>query len=407
MKLLFVHPIFSVFGGAEKVILDLCGMCKKDYEVQIYTLFKVKETNTINGVYGEFIEKPLLVSIFGYKINPFISGYIKKLGLLLAKNYKMGDKIILSNFPASLVLYEAIKNNQKIRKEDICWISFEPDRILYYNKTVNLGYMPPDLIKFRYRFITIFLKSWRKKDYFVIKNIGKITTLSDYVTELTKKVYRISGVETGLCMYINPKEIIKVDKKKAIVEINKHYNLNLSNGDLIILSLSRLEHSKGLLQLVNILEQLKNKDIKFKCLIGGTGTLYNQLEIKSKFVKEIKLLGFIPDYFLKQLYSVSDIFVFLGKKETGGPLTILEAMYCGSIPIAANDAGPVELINHQKSGFLVNPDDDKEIINLIYRLSVNKDNNKLEKIKTLAINSIVEKHTLDIFYEKFKNLLFN
>lgn len=403
MKIHFIHPIFSIFGGAEKVLLDLYHQTEKDYSVEFYTIYKSDNLNSIKDIHGPFIEKPPLVYIFGYKINPFINKYFRKLGDTLARNYQEGDKVVLSNFPASLILYEALKINPKIKKEDTYWISFEPDRILYYSKTVNFGYMPPDLEKFRYKFITQFLRSWKKKDDLVIKNhVGKIITLSDYVTELTRKVYGLNNVATNLCMYVDLEKMNKINCQDARKKLTEHYHFDLSEKDFVILSLSRLEHSKGLLQLMDVLSKLREKGITFKCLIGGRGTLYPHLQQEAEKFPDLKVLGFIPDEVMKYLYSASDLFVFLGKKETGGPLTVLEAMYSGAIPLAANDAGPTELIENEKTGFLVNPDNIQEIINLVIKIYQTRNKPEFRKMREMAYQSVLENHTLDMFYQKFR-----
>lgn len=392
MKLLFIHPIFSIYGGGEKVILDLYRKSKQDFDSEIYTIYKTKNLKDIEA-YGNFIEKPEFVSLFGYKINPFINVYIKELGILLAMNYEKEDKIILSNFPSSLVYYHAKKYNPEIQDKNTYWVCFEPDRILYYNKYVKLKQMPPDLINKKYEMASKTLFDWREKDTEIIKNVNVIT-LSNYVTELANQIYNISTTKTSLCMYINPKQIYQIKKRQAINNLNKHYNLNLKEKDFIITALSRLEPGKGFLELMEVLKKL---NVPYKCLIGGEGSLSKKLTRRKN--GKIKMLGFIPNKLLNSFYSAGNIYVFLGKHETGGPLTVLEAMGCGCVPIATNEAGPLELIEDKKTGFLVNPNNTDEIAELINNLP------DLGKIGLDAKETIHKNNTLDIFYNKFKKVI--
>ena len=39
MKLMLVHPLFSEYGGAEKVLLDMFRVARKKYKTEMYTLF--------------------------------------------------------------------------------------------------------------------------------------------------------------------------------------------------------------------------------------------------------------------------------------------------------------------------------------------------------------------------------
>ncbi len=394
MRLLFVHPIFSVWGGGEVVLHDLFVTSKKKYDSLMFTLFKTDKLYGLEGVVGQFIKSPPLHEFLGYKINPFIMPYVRKLGKMLARRYKPGDRIILSLFPSSLVLLEAIKHNRNIRKEDIFWICFEPDRILYYDDHVKGGYMPHDLIQKKYQIASSFCGTWRKRDLAVTRKVSRLMTLSDYVTGLSRNIYGFDNVHTDICMYVDTKTLIPMPKEKAREILNKRYGLDLRKDDFIILSLSRLENSKGLDVLVNVLDRLRKK-AKFRCLIGGTGSLYDKLSGLAKKHDDLDLLGFVPDDLLSAFYSAGDAFVFLGKRETGGPLTVLEAMHCRCIPVAIDDAGPVELIEHGKTGYLVK--DAKETIKALQEI---KASDRKAMVNT-GVLSVKKEHTLQVCHKKF------
>lgn len=402
-KILFIHPIFNVYGGAEKVFIDLYQESKKDFEVQMYSLFK--SSNFPDKIIGAKETSPFMSNFLGYKINPFINSHVKSVAKIFAKNYNSGDKIILSQFPASLILYEAFKINKNINFSDVIYVSFEPDRSLYYNSHLKLNYMPPDLIQTKFAIATKFMSSWRKKDKYIIKKIPKIVTLSDYITKMTKLIYKQNNVSTDLCMYVDIVNLKNVNKTIARKKVSEEFNILFSDDELIITSLSRLENSKGILEMIEVLKSLKKKKIKFKCLIGGKGSLYSKIKSLSNNFPEIIPVGFVSNDILNSFYSVGDIFMFLGMKETGGPLTVLEAMYCNSIVIAANDAGPVELIKNNKSGFLVNPKNKSKIIDLIVSISKNKNSTCFKSIRNQAVKSVRKNHSLEIFYNKFKKLL--
>ena len=406
-KIILIHPIFKVFGGAEKLILELFNELKKEYNTELYTLFDDPLLHNKEKIYFATHKNPCFTKLFGYKINPFNNQYIKKLGDMIAKKYKPGTVIMFTNFPGSFVLQEALKLNPNIAKGKNIFLSFEPDRILYYNELKKLNYLPKDLFSFKFKIASLLLSDWKKRDYNIIKkHITKIITISDYVTKQTKSIYKTKQVKKEADLYVNTNQSASLSKKNSLYLLNKNYKFNIKKEDFIIFSISRLEKSKGLIELVNAFIDLENKGIckNMKLLIGGKGNLMNKLKKITKKSRNIFLLGFVPDELLPHLYNSADLFVTLARKETGGPLTILEAMYYKTIIIGTNEAGPKEIIKQGENGFLVNPNNQNEIINSIKKVYLIKKNNynKYKSIGNLNNNTINLKYTFKNFYKSIK-----
>jgi len=89
--------------------------------------------------------------------------------------------------------------------------------------------------------------------------------------------------------------------------------------------------------------------------------------------KRAFLLGFVPD--VRHYLAAADIFLMPSRKE-GFPLALLEAGHAGLPSIATNVGGIPEIIEHEKSGLLVRPDDVDGLADALTRLLLNPDEAK-------------------------------
>jgi len=382
MNIKIIHPLFTIYGGAEKVVLDWFNQLKKEHEVELHTLYYNNCLKNLENVFWATKELPKLNNVFGFKINPFNRKAIKITAKHLAENIKKEDIIFYTVFPAPLIINEAIKINPSIKNNKIIFHSFEPDRILYYREQKKLNLLPPDVHNWKFNLITRVLGRWRRIDKKVVnKYVDYSTTMSDFVTALTKKFYSKLKVSTVMEMYVHLDNFKLFSKEQARKNLNEHYKFGLKNSDFIILSMGRLEKSKGVEELLEIVKQIKEEGkIQPKLLIGGKGELYDFLIEKTKNLNYVHMLGFVPDKLLSSLYCAGNIFVFLGINETGGPLTVIEAMYAKNLIVASNKGGPPELMEDEKHGFLVDTTNNKEIkeaIKKCYDVWKTKEYNKM------------------------------
>ncbi|MBI5065262.1 glycosyltransferase [Candidatus Woesearchaeota archaeon] len=196
------------------------------------------------------------------------------------------------------------------------------------------------------------------------KYVTKITTLSNVLVDVTKKIYPDKSVKKITEVYAAKTQL--VSRSEARKALNKQFNLQLKDSDFIILSLGRIEKTKGLDELFSIIKKINcEKKISVKLLIGGTGKRFNHFKNKAKKFKNVHLLGFIPDKLMNSFYCSGNMFVFLGSKHLAGPLTLIEAMYAKNMCITSNNGSPIEVITDRKDGFLVDPENLEEVKNKI------------------------------------------
>ncbi len=413
-KLVIIHPMFNIYGGAERVMYDLFNRASKDANVEMYSLFNNGDAKQMKNLFYATKEVPQMANIFGYKVNPFNKKYVLRLARILAKRSTKEDKFVFTNFPGSWIIYEMIKIKPELKKAEIYFLSFEPDRILWYDDYVKYDFMPEDIKSNKLWLFSRFCAKWRQIDRYVVRKIVRKTfTLSEYVAMQTRKVFDLSEnlCKKELEMYVDLSKFKVGDKLKSRQILNEkmkvgNKSLNLGKNDFVILSLSRLEKSKGINELYNVSKSiLKNPKYKnVKILIGGKGELYDEMLEKTKNNPNIFVLGFVPDELLDVLYSASNLFTFFGRKETGGPLTVLEGMYANNLILASNEAGPPELVENIKSGFLVSPDDSKEIKRLIMKMHYMfyNDKKKWDAMTKYSSKRVKDKFGFENCYSGFK-----
>lgn len=382
MRIIYIHPIFNVYGGAEKVILDMLSWTRERYSSLLFTLFDCQMIKGLNGVFSVCKDIPFS-SCFGYKANPFVNKCIKKLGKAVAERCSSDDIFILSNFPATAIFYEALKKNKELEKAKVYFLCFEPDRILYNKESEKFGFIPKQLNSLKFRFASFLIRNWKNKDKEIVKKcVKEIISISWFALEQAKKIY--PGKKTEKIFEHYTPMLNKGNKKISIKNLNKAFDIDVRDSELVFLSLGRIEEGKGVIELIEIFKELCKDYENLRLIIGGKGSLRKEVANLTKNEEKINYLGFVPDKNIKDLFGASDIFVFLGQKETGGPLTIIEAMGNHLSVLVPDDGGAAyEIIKDRVNGFITS-NDKKAIKNKIIRIIEMKNSNKLEKIKDNA-----------------------
>ena len=175
-----------------------------------------------------------------------------------------------------------------------------------------------------------------KKSY---NKFNKVVCVSNQVKAQYEKKFKLNN---HLVLY-NPVE------KNEIRKFSKEYYLTKK---IIFYAVGRLEYQKGFDRLIEIFSEIK--DIyNFELHILGTGSLEKDLtqEINKLNLKDKVFL----EGFKKNPYSnlVNAHMLICSSRAEGFSLVIAEAM-CLGIPILTTDcAGPAELIDNGKFGYLV------------------------------------------------------
>jgi glycosyltransferase involved in cell wall biosynthesis len=127
----------------------------------------------------------------------------------------------------------------------------------------------------------------------------------------------------------------------------------------IILYVGRLSPEKSLESFTRVLRAFPHARIAFV----GDGPSRKQLERKLRS-RRVTFLGFLSGDELAAAFASADLFVMPSRTETLG-FVVLEAMASGCAVVAARAGGIPDLVDHEETGLLYDPDDGRGMIEAI------------------------------------------
>lgn len=150
-------------------------------------------------------------------------------------------------------------------------------------------------------------------------------------------------------------------------------SFSISNDLPVIVFTARLAEPKDPFFAVRVSEKLIKKGYNHRLLIIGQGPQFDDC---IKLIESLKMSSYVimtgKREDVTQIHSESDIFCLFSRRE-GLPVSIIEAMACG-LPVVANSVGGVpELIEHGKTGYLLEEFDEDKAVEFIANLISKRD----------------------------------
>lgn len=177
---------------------------------------------------------------------------------------------------------------------------------------------------------------------------------------------------------------------------------------LKILSVGRIEKSKGYIDLIEAVHLLKKGNIIFEAIIVGKGPLLNQLKDKIKEYRlenNVIITGAIPYDEVIDYYKEATIFILPAREKYhyGIPNVVIEAMASG-LPVITTKLPAVEneLIVDRVNGILINEKSPQEIVESIRYLSDDADTRN--KIAFNARKTVEDKFDFNKNIEQLYNI---
>jgi len=229
-----------------------------------------------------------------------------------------------------------------------------------------------------------------KSDKLLLNKANKIITVSYQLCNDVKRQYNIS--EEKLITIPNG---IDINKFKPINVDDLREKLKLDLNEKIILSLGKIVKQKGYHLLLKILPDiLRNYNVKL--VIVGTGSYLPDLKkmaVKLGIKDRVIFTGKVSDNDLPKYYNLADIFAFPTLRIEGLPLVVMEAMAC-KVPVVASRIGGIPtVIENEKDGLLIRPNDLEDLKDKILMLL--EDEKFAKRIGKNARNKIIKKFSLD------------
>ena len=128
--------------------------------------------------------------------------------------------------------------------------------------------------------------------------------------------------------------------------------------DVVVSFVSRLVKEKGLDVFAATVQALQADGLPVRTLVVGEGPVREELQAQ---LPGAVFTGHLSGDALSTAYASSDVFLFPSETETFGNVT-LEAMASGLAIVAADAAGTASLIDHERTGLLCPPRDERAFI---------------------------------------------
>jgi glycosyltransferase involved in cell wall biosynthesis len=240
---------------------------------------------------------------------------------------------------------------------------------------------------------------------------------------LNRNINKLQKETISLC--INLADKVLVLGKKEFIFLSRFYKINNSNKisilpnaveipknilpkprskDLKIIFIGRIDKQKGLYDILNALETIKNK-VQFQYLLAGEGPdkdLYIS-HCKNILNDKFRYLGVLKSSDKIEFYRNADIFILPSFFE-GMPNALLEAMSYGITSIVTPVGSIPEVIINNKNGFIVPLHNDRVISDIIIKLYNNK--TLLIELGTAAQKTIYESYSILNYIKKLNNIYF-
>jgi len=225
-----------------------------------------------------------------------------------------------------------------------------------------------------------------KKDFFASKIGAKIYSLIEKFN--TKKAATI------ICLGKETFEYYKKYNKCEIIANGvdiKKFKPGKKKKNLII-SVGRLTEQKQVDRLILAMDELKN----YELWVIGLGPLESKIKRLCEERKNCKFLGYKNQDEIAKLMAKA-MFTVLPSEFEGLPISMLEAMACGVIPIATKVGDIPDVISEGKNGFFLENNKPKTIVEKMKK--INKKN--LDKISKNAKKTIEKNYSWEKIAEKY------
>lgn len=333
-KVLYILSSYNIYGGTPKKTLDLMKSLKEDSVLYIYhnsfPEFKADFENSGGKIYEGF---------YGYNLYMHLKALIKIID-------RENVNIIQTQFQFGELLALIVKLIRPKIKLVIAFVnSFSPS--FWKRKVARIVY--------------------RKTDHFVY--------ISNYVKIEKERQFSLLRSRQSTIIYNGTRK--RTEDSDLEIILNKNVVLDIAG-------LSKIKNTQVLIWAFDVIvNQKKRKD--FHLYLVGDGPLREEIEFlikKLKLENNVELLGYRKD--VGRLLDLCDIFVHPCFMEGFG-IVVAEAMIAEK-PIIVSNAGALpELIEHGKTGMVVDPFEAEDWANTILEIADDG-----EKASELAKNARIK-----------------
>lgn len=307
----FKYSLIS--GGAERFVVDLCNQLSVEGH-DIYLCVLRDETINNQGFYKNEISKR--VNYINLKIPP---------GLKPSTITKL-NKIIMKLKPDIVHCHQNLVNY-------VFFISLLHSKIKFFYTTHS---DPPKEVNSP-------IEYGLRRLFFLTNKFHPIT-ISNENSKSFKQYYKVKNFTE---IYNGRK---KLEASTDFKNVNEYINNLKDQGNVIFLHVARCVPEKNQQVLINVFNRLNNEKFLFKLLVIGAG-------FDSELGERLRLSANRNIVFLGQKHNVADYYLTadafcLSSLYEGMPITLIESMACGCVPICTPVGGIIDTIKNGITGFI-------------------------------------------------------
>lgn len=157
-----------------------------------------------------------------------------------------------------------------------------------------------------------------------------------------------------------------------------------SSSKITVLFLGRLHESKGVHVLIASITELMKQNIdNLHFIFCGAGPLlHDVVTLAATYPQNVSYMGIVSGEQKSNMLCEAQIFVLPSLYGEGLPMSLIEAMAAGVVPIVTNDGSMKAIVTHDKTGYIIEKND---VVALSTQLSILANN--LEAIKAVSNNA--------------------
>ena len=356
-------------GGAERFLTDLSNELIENDGCNV-TVLILKSDKDINNIF--------------YKAE--LSDKIKFISLGI-ENF---------NLSIFVKLYRLIR----LEKPDIVHIHLSP--IIIYCILPILFYRVPIYIETLHNEIARIENGNKLRNFlkgFIYKSgLIKICTISDKNTQEFERIYKR---QSNALIYNGRRGLVQSNFYKSVNDEINNYKTN--SNTLVITHIARCSKQKNQHLLIDSFNKIIEQGCNAILLVIGNGFDSNVgIELRNKSCGKIYFLGEkhnIQDYLL-----CSDAFCLSSFYE-GMPITLIEALSCGCIPLSTPVSGVIDLITDGVNGFISKDFSLDSFVNMFKRYFQNRECIDKQLLIDLYENKLSIAACANTYYRFYKSCL--
>ncbi len=227
------------------------------------------------------------------------------------------------------------------------WMPLLSRQLLQRSKCVNVGTFHAKVTtamtsRAILKVVAPYLKS-------VMKYLHVLTAVSDSGAE-----YAADMTDQPITIIPNGIDLKKYGKKASAKPAKKERPM--------ILYIGRLERRKGARYLLTAFQLFSQDNPDVELLIAGDGPDRDRLEMMADDLKlkNVSFLGFISEELKMELLAKADLFCSPAVTGESFGIVLLEAMAAGTVSVAGNNSGYIDVMREVGGISIVNPEDTEE-----------------------------------------------